>query len=115
MIDHPKNRPMVPGWVWLFLAGPIIWYLYFWVVFLAAEAGCPANTAALVTWVTIGLIGASMVAIAYYAQPSSRSRSPRGPGPGNHDSLVGVGLLLGAFFVVATLFVGVPALVLQPC
>lgn len=110
-MDHPKHRHVVPGWAWLFLAGPTIWYLYFWVGYLAAGEGCPANTAALVTWVTIGLTGASMIAIAYYAQPGSGSRAPRN----SDDSLVGVSLLVGVLFVVATLFVGVPALVLQPC
>ena len=115
MIDHPKSRHTVPGWAWLSLAGPTTWYLYFWVVDLAAEGGCRANTAALVTWVTIGLTGASMVAIAYYAQPTSLFRNPRGSGPDDQDSLVGLGLLLGVCFVVATLLVGVPALVLQPC
>lgn len=111
IMDHPKNRCIVPGWLWMSLAGPTIWYLYFWVDYLAAGEGCPANIAALVTWVTIGLTGASMIAIAYYAQAGSGSRGRRDSG----DSLVGVSLLVGVFFVVATLFVGVPALMLQPC
>ena len=115
MIDHPNHDRLVPGWAWLFFVGPIFWYLFFWVGYLAEEAGCPANTAALVIWVTIGLIGASVVAMAYYAQPKGLLRNPRDSGPDDHGSLVGVGFLLGAFLVVATLFVGVPGLVLQPC
>ena len=115
VLGHPQNRPIVPRWAWLFLTGPITWYLYFWVGYVAEEAGCPVNNAALVTWVAIGLIGALMVAIAYYAQPKSLLRNPRDSGPDDHGSLVGVGLLLGVFFVVVTLFIGVPDLVLQPC
>lgn len=112
MIDRPRNRSTVGGWVWLFLAGPIVWSLYFWVDILAADAGCPANRAALVTWVTVGLVGVSLVALAYYGRPTRR---PRGSGSDNRDSLLGFGLLLGAVFVVTTLFIGAPALVLQPC
>ena len=116
MIERPPDdHPTVAGWAWLFLAGPIIWYLYFWVVYLAAEAGCTANSGAVVTWVTIGLTGATMVAIAYYALRGSRARGTQATGEDGTGSLIGAGMLLGAFFVVATLFVGVPALVLQPC
>lgn len=102
------NESLVPRWSWLFLAGPVIWYLYFWVVYLAAEAGCTANSGAVVTWTTIGLTGATMVAIGYY---TLRARRPDDDG----SPLLKAGVLLGVFFVIATLFVGVPALVLQPC
>lgn len=116
MIERPsENRPFVPRWAWLFLAGPILWYLYFWVAYLAAEAGCTVDSGAVVTWVTIGLTGATLVAIAYYTWRAERARRSRDAEGGNISSLIRAGFLLGAFFVLATLFVGVPALVLQPC
>lgn len=108
-MSQRANEPLVPRWTWLFLAGPVIWYLYFWVVYLAAEAGCTANSGAVVTWLTIALTGATLVAIAYYTW---KARQPVGRDGG---SLVKAGFLLGIFFVIATLFVGVPAMFLQPC
>lgn len=114
MIKGPTERDSAtPEWAWLFLAGPILWYLYFWVVYLAAEAGCNLNAGAVVTWLTIGLTGATVVSIAYYAARASRSRESDDDNASG--ALVTVGLMLGVFFVVATLFVGAPALVLQPC
>ena len=112
MTDRPsENRSPFPRWAWLFLAGPVIWYFYFWIVYLAAEAGCVANTGALVSWITVGMSGATIVAIAYYAWQANRGSGDAG---GNR-ALVRAGYLMGGLFVVATLFVGVPALVLQPC
>ncbi len=107
---QPDSRGFVPRWVWLFLAGPVIWYFYFWVVYLAAEAGCAADTGALVTWVTIGMTGATIVAIAYYTWRAGRAAGEKGARP-----LIKAGYLIGGIFLVATLFVGVPALVLHPC
>jgi len=114
MTERPHQRTFVPRWAWLFLAGPIIWYLYFWVVYLAAEAGCTADAGEVVTWVTIGLTGGTMVAVAYYAWRAARART-EGDDDDGSGSLIRAGFLMGLVFVVASLFVGVPALVLQPC
>jgi hypothetical protein len=108
--SESDRQAFSPRWVWLFLAGPVIWYFYFWIVYLAAEAGCVADTGALVTWVTVGMTGATMVAIAYYTWRAARDAGGQSSRP-----LVKVGYVMGGFFLVATLFVGVPALVLQPC
>lgn len=108
----PDTRPLGPRWTWLFLAGPTIWYLYFWVAYLAAEAGCAADAGAVVTWVTIGLSGGTMVALAYH---TSRARRTRHQHVSSSGSLMRAGFLMGAFFVLVTLFVGFPAVVLQPC
>ncbi|MEX2423751.1 MAG: hypothetical protein WD990_07215, partial [Acidimicrobiia bacterium] len=42
--DRAGFRRVLPSkWVVLFLAGPVIWYLHFWIVYLAAEAACAAG------------------------------------------------------------------------
>lgn len=110
-----ESQPFRPRWAWLFLAGPIIWYLYFWVVYLAAEAGCNANSGAVVTWVTVGLTGGTIFAIAFYTWRAKRIRGLWDRDNDDANALVKAGFLMGAFFVLATLFVGIPALILQPC
>lgn len=113
MTQRPlEDHPLVPRWAWLFLAAPILWYLYFWGAYIAAEAGCTAESGAVVTWVTIGLTVGTMVAIAYYTWRAWRAESADDT---DTSQLVKAGFLLGGLFVVATLFVGIPALVLQPC
>lgn len=116
MTERPsENRTFGPRWGWLFLAGPVIWYVYFWIAYLSAEAGCAANSGVLVTWVTIGLTGGTMVAIAYYTWRAARARRSEDTDITDGGSLVRAGFLMGAFFILATSFVGIPALVLQPC
>ena len=114
MTERPHHRTFVPRWAWLFLAGPTIWYVYFWVAYLAAEAGCTADAGEVVTWVTIGLTGATMVAIAYNAWRADRARA-EGDDEDRTGTLIRAGFLMGLVFVVASIFVGVPALLLQPC
>jgi hypothetical protein len=110
-------RPLVPRWTWLFLAGPVTWYAYFWVVYLAAEAGCEADVGAFVVWVTVVLTGITSVTITFYGWRSFReAASPKvTANDGSIRSLVRAGFLLGGFFVAASLFVGVPALLVGPC
>lgn len=112
MTESAGKRGPVPRWTWLFLAGPLLWYLYFWIVYLAAEVGCAAGAGGLVTWVTIGMSVATIVAIAYYTLKAARGFAEGG---GDERPLVRAGYLLGGLFLVATLFVGVPAMALQPC
>lgn len=117
MRDGRRPQRLVPRWTWLFLAGPVLWYVYFWVVYLAAEAGCVAEAGSLVTWTTVLLTGVTAAAVAYYAWRAFRDTDA--PDVTHHEgslrSLVRTGWLLGILFVVATLFVGIPAVVLQPC
>ena len=111
------DRSLVPRWTWLFLAGPVIWYAYFWVVYLTAEAGCEAEVGTVVVWVTVVLTGITSVTIAFYTWRSLRDTASAKvtANDGNIRSLVRAGFLLGGFFVAASLFVGVPALVVGPC
>lgn len=117
-MTKPRSRHrMVPRWTWLFLAGPILWYLYFWVVYLAAEAGCVADVGLVVTWVTVVLTGLTILGIVYYAWVSLRQVdvATTSEDDGNVRSLIRAGFLLGGMFVAATVSVGIPALVMQPC
>ena len=107
-------------WGVLFLVPPSIWYGYFWVVYLFAEAGCSDASAGtrpladnVVTYLTLALTVLTITAIgfvtfrAYQRIRSGRDRSDVFPAT--------LGAILGGFFIVATLFVGGPAIWLAPC
>lgn len=114
MTQQPSQKQLIPRWVWLFLAGPVVWYGYFWVAYLAAEAGCTAEVADLVTWTTIALTGAALAVIGHYTWRAIRTQQAK-DGQDSGGSLIRAGSLMGVIFVVATVFVGLPVLVLQPC
>ncbi|MDQ3963341.1 MAG: hypothetical protein M3277_05430 [Actinomycetota bacterium] len=124
--DTESSSRMI--WV-LFLAGPVIWFVHFMAVYVLAEAVCAAGDGgprllglsllALVTLVaTVLAVGAALVfAVRAY-------RVWRGRTDGSSDWLAGderngglalAGWLLGSVFVVAILFVGLPAAFLDPC
>lgn len=133
-----RNRPPWPIWV-LFLAGPVIWYGHFWLVYLLAEAICD-NGGSDTHWLglrplTFITVAATAVAAALATVLASaawrRSRGLPGSSPGSasagdprhpdpavatsESALAFTGALLGVTFVVSILFVGVPALFLRPC
>jgi heme/copper-type cytochrome/quinol oxidase subunit 2 len=118
----------------LFLAGPSIWMVHFLVVYLLAEALCAADVDAeigslpalsVVTLVLtlVAVAGAALTTVLAFR----RWRRAAGDAPvddghqgsassGEHDAeLALAGLLLGTFFIVAILFVGLPAAILDPC
>lgn len=114
-------------WV-LFLAGPVIWIAHFMAVYLLAEAVCAADgttTRVLglrpVSLVTLAATAAAVAATSLLAGIAHRRWRDRRESP---DWLAGddlnpglalAGALLGVVFVVAILFVGVPAAFLDPC
>jgi len=103
-------------WSWwpvLFLAGPVVWYLYFWVVYLAAEAGCAFGFRGVSVF-TVVLTIFSAITVGAFALLARRRSSRRQDGD-YRQVLVQAGFLLGVMFLIGTVFVGVPALVLQPC
>lgn len=116
--------------IWVFfLAGPVIWIVHFMAVYLLAEAACAAGAGgprllgfsllALVTLVaTVLAVGAAGV-LAMRAYQIWRGRTDASSdwlaGAERDAGLALLGWLLGAFFVVAILFVGVPAAFLDPC
>lgn len=134
MRDTQRARPEKTWLIALFLAGPVIWYLYFWWVYLVAEASCnlspelqvlemPVST--LVTIVSTLLAGSVIVTGIVFAV---RARARLGPGSVSEPEgqvaadrreergfLRFGGIALGLLFLVATLITGLPALVLAPC
>ncbi len=120
--------------LWLILlASPLVWCLYFSVVYLLAEAGCAIN----IPWLKFevaGLPGLSVVVIAstviasfatlYYGGRAMRvwrankptvAQSAEPPAHERNQFMALAGFLLSALFLASTLLMGVPALVLQPC
>lgn len=135
MSDTPRAAANV--WV-LFLAGPVIWSLHFVSVYVVAEAVCAtggfdARVVGLrvLSFITVAATLIAVAAIAFFAahawrrwrdgHVASGTGAPRDePGPadevGHNETVLALGgVLLGAVFFVAVLFVGVPALFLQSC
>lgn len=117
--DRPRARSRrPPTWVVLFLAGPVIWYLHFWVVYLAAEAVCSgagsAQEVAGAGWLSAFVIVTTAGAVALIAGLAVAARRVDSRS-GHRSELARSGAALGFVFAVATLFVGLPAIVLPPC
>lgn len=114
-------RPRRPSyWLWLFLAGPVIWYTHFWVVYLTAEWGCRVaddfvlldRSGVAVTTVALTVAGVGLVAS--YMMAAWRRRG-RGDVTDQSGEFSRAGLILGLIFAFGIAFVGGPALVLAPC
>ena len=128
--DGDHQRPATG--IILFLAGPVIWYVCFWLVYLIAETACTQDGLRFralglegVSVVTVGLsvlaivVVAVLVVVAYrrLAEPNE-SQDPvhvDGDDGTNRLLLYWGGAILGALFALGILMVGIPALVLTPC
>jgi heme/copper-type cytochrome/quinol oxidase subunit 2 len=117
----------------LFLAGPSIWMAHFMVVYLLVEALCAANPEAdlrsvpIVSLVTllatvVAVAGAAVTTVLAYRRwrragtALTEDGGQRREGSAEHDTeLALAGFLLGTLFIVAMLFVGLPAAALRPC
>jgi hypothetical protein len=121
----------------LFVAGPIIWFLHFMVVYLAVEAGCTGDGPGLEVFdppvPTIVTLAATVVAAVaclwcagwgYRRWRASARQTEDGATDdlsadfehGDRDgTLAFAGFLLSVLSFVAVLFVGLPALVLPAC
>ena len=115
-LPHPHSRP--DRWIVLFLAGPVIWYVFFWVVYLMAEAACVSTLAftetagvPTVSLVTMALTLVTAIPVVWLMVRAFRKADDDSP----HQALVKVGGILGISFFVATVFVGLPALFFRPC
>lgn len=107
------------------VAPPIIWIIYFMAVYLIAEAGCAMEMLddgllglQGVNAITIVATVASVGAIGFFTVRSWKRlrRADRESDSANQDRSLGLmGVLSGAFFIVASIYVGVPALVIAPC
>ncbi|MGH2394222.1 MAG: hypothetical protein ACRDGH_12150 [Candidatus Limnocylindria bacterium] len=108
-------------WAVLLLAGPVIWYLHFWGIYLLAEAGCvlgrSESSSPEAMWLTVAILAATTAAVGLIAWFSLRAwRRWRAPdGNSFHSPLAFIGFVLGLLFLLATLMVGLPAAVMHPC
>ena len=132
------SRDVRSRFVWLeFLAGPLIWFAHFMVVYLVAEAGCTGSGVGLAVFAppvpTVVTLAATAVAVAAclwaglwaYRRARVRAGAPSDGGSGGasrlgHEidpggALAYAGFLLSALSAVTVLFVGLPALVLPAC
>lgn len=133
--SSPEARRRFLTLTGLLLAGPTIWIAHFMAVYLLAEALCHADVDArllgLPVLATLTLLATVVAVVAmgfttwrayrrwrnadvgWNAQSATSTRQPGAP---EHDAeLALAGFLLGVLFLVALLYVGLPALVLDPC
>jgi hypothetical protein len=122
-MTHPSGQRPHPTigrdrWLLWFLAGPVLWYLFFWVVYLMAEAACVSSLAftttagiPTVSFVTIVLSVATAVPVVWFMWRAFQARNRKS----DEQPLVFAGGILGISFFVATVFVGMPALFFAPC
>jgi hypothetical protein len=104
------------SWPVLLVAGPSIWILHFFVVYLWAEAACSdafevGRTTGVVTFVVV----ATALAVVLIALLAWRALRLANTHTDEREQLFRWGAMLGALSIVATLFVGLPALYLSPC
>lgn len=128
----PPNEPGTGNgrsralWIGL-LAGPVIWSIYFVIIYLLAEIACGLNLLQFTVWgVSIILLLVQVITVLallpiLYIGFQAYRRWQRlrhdeieiGEQPAEFMALGGV--LLGLLFALATLVTGVSALVVQPC
>lgn len=107
------------SWPAHLLSGPVIWIMHFWVVYLWAEAGCVTPQRIMgfssVAIVTILATVVAVGAIILFGLRTNRAFQQADTRGDHRRLLYYLGLLLSGMSVVATLFVGLPALFLEPC
>ncbi|MBW3576961.1 MAG: hypothetical protein KY462_04330 [Actinobacteria bacterium] len=137
-VDLSADRSVRRTWAVL-LAGPVIWFSHFMVVYLVAEAGCTGGGPGLVvfnppvpvvvTWVSTVIAVPLCAAAAWWAwrrwrasvdvlkgAPDDASElSGELDDDRRRGSLAFAGLLLSLFSIVAVAFTAAPAMVLGPC
>jgi hypothetical protein len=135
-VDVSRDRGARVIWA-VFLAGPVLWFAHFMIVYMAAEAGCTGDGPGLELFdppvPTVVTLGATVVAAlgclwcATWAWRRWRTRARTQPWGvtddlsadlehGDRDGLLAfAGFLLSVLSFVSVLFVGLPALVLPAC
>jgi len=133
-VDVSRDRLTRIGWV-VFLGGPVIWLSHFMLVYLVAEAGCTGGGPGLrafnppvpsvVTLAATAVAAAGCVAFAAWSRRrwiAARGGVAADDPPtfsGAHEerdrggTMAFASVLLSLFSLVAVLFVGLPALVLE--
>jgi hypothetical protein len=135
-VDVSRDRRARVIWV-AFLAGPIIWFAHFMIVYMVAEAGCsgggpglevfdpPVPTVVTVAATVVAALACVWTAAWTWRRWRFRPRTqPWGAtddlaadlDQGDRDGLLSfAGFLLSVLSLVSVLFVGLPALVLPAC
>jgi hypothetical protein len=135
-VDVSRDRSARVIWV-VFLAGPVIWFAHFMLVYVVAEAGCtgdgpglsafdpPVPTVVTVVATVVAAIACLWCAAWAYRRWRGRAREqPLGVTDdlsadleqGDRDGLLALaGFMLSAFSFVAVLLVGLPAFALPAC
>jgi uncharacterized membrane protein YbhN (UPF0104 family) len=132
MTAPPRTRRALA----LFVAGPVVWFAHFIVVYIVAEAGCTGEGTGLrlfdppvPTVVTLVATAVATLACAAVARwEHQRWQAGRRPMAAEHhdevpesdDPQIGgalafTGFLLAVVSLLSVLFVGLPAAVLPPC
>lgn len=133
-VDLSGDRLARTTWA-VFLAGPVIWFTHFMVVYLVAEAGCTGDgpgldafdppVPAAATLIATGVAALACLSAARWAYRRGHGAQPAVPadeadgrsGPfaerDHRDPRAFAGFLLSSFSFLAVLFVGLPALVFQ--
>ncbi len=122
--ESPNHQALRPLWFSL-LVGPIAYSIYFLVGYMVAEAACKADllrftflgmeglaaTEALLTVVTVGIIGAGLpIAVRTYQQTAT------GESEQNAARFLAFGaLFLNPLFILTTAATGGALIFLQPC
>jgi hypothetical protein len=134
-VDVSQDQRARVTWA-VFLAGPVIWFAYFMLVYLVAEAGCTGGGPGLrlfdppvptvVTLATTAVAALACLGFAgwgYRQWRTSKHQSAAGEAGDRSGDLVNdlggslgfAGFLLSLLSFVTILFVGLPALFLPAC
>jgi len=103
-------------WATLLLAGPTIWIAHFWAVYLTAEVGCVYSTT-IGGWPAVSFVTVVATIMAIVAIGLVGLRAVRGGRTADDHTrpLFSIGALLAGLSIIATLLVGLPAVLLSPC
>lgn len=129
-VDLARDRESRTVWL-VFLAGPLLWFAHFMLVYLVAEAGCtgegtgltafdppvPAVTTVVATVLfAAGCLAATVWGLRWWRRGHTPTRARDSAAESSaFASLAFVGALLSALSFLAVLFVGVAGVVFTGC